>query len=143
MCELLALSSNLPATLSLSLRRLTEHGAPPSSIRDGRGVAYYDDTDVRLIKDEGAANESDWLRFLSHHDLRSNIVLAHIRKATTGGNYYRNSQSFMRELAGRMHRFAHNGWLPGIFEKGVWSHVALTQWVKLTLNWRFAPCLRN
>lgn len=35
MCELLGLSSNLPATLSLSLERLAEHGGPPNSIRDG------------------------------------------------------------------------------------------------------------
>ena len=116
MCELLGLSSNLPATLSLSLDRLAGHGAPPTSIRDGWGVAYYDGADVRLIKDAGAANESDWLRFVSHHDLRSDIVMAHIRKATVGARSYRNAQPFLREMAGRMHCFAHNGGMPGILD---------------------------
>ena len=84
MCELLGLSSNLPATLSLSLERLAEHGAPPTSMRDGWGVAYYHGPDVRLVKDAGPANDSDWLRFITRHDLRSHIVMAHIRKATMG-----------------------------------------------------------
>lgn len=116
MCELLGLSSRLPATLSLSLERLAEHGAPPTSIRDGWGVAYYDGPDVRLIKDAGPANDSDWLRFVNRHDLRSHIVIAHIRKATMGARSYANAQPFVREMAGRMHSFAHNGWLHGIFE---------------------------
>lgn len=116
MCELLGLSSNLPATLSLSLERLAEHGGPPSSIRDGWGIAYYDGADVRLIKDAGPANESDWLQFVECLDLRSPIVMAHIRKATMGAPSYRNAQPFVREMAGRMHSFGHNGWLPRIFE---------------------------
>jgi predicted glutamine amidotransferase len=116
MCELLGLSSNMPATLSLSLERLAEHGAPPTSIDDGWGVAYYHGADVRLIKDAGAANDSDWLRFLSHHDLRSRIVMAHIRKASVGAPSYGNAQPFVREMAGRMHCFAHNGSLPALLE---------------------------
>jgi glutamine amidotransferase len=114
MCELLGLSSNLPATLNLSLERLAEHGGPPSTIRDGWGVAWYEGADVRLIKDAGPADTSDWLRFIGQHDLRCTIVMAHIRKATMGAPTYRNAQPFLREMAGRMHSFAHNGWLPGI-----------------------------
>lgn len=116
MCELLGLSSNLPATLNLSLARLAEHGGPPTSIRDGWGVGWYEGADIRLIKDAGPADTSDWLRFIGQHDLRSNIVMAHIRKATIGSPTYRNAQPFVREMAGRMHSFAHNGWLPGIHE---------------------------
>lgn len=42
------------------------------------------------------------------------MVIAHIRRATAGERSYRNTQPFARELAGRMHLFAHNGWLPDI-----------------------------
>jgi len=115
-CELLGLSSNLSSTLNLSLTRLAEHGGPPTSIRDGWGVGYYEGLDVRLIKDAGPANESDWVRFIRDHDLRSPMVIAHIRKATMGEPAYRNTQPFARELAGRVHLFAHNGWLPGILD---------------------------
>jgi len=114
MCELLGMSSDLPATLSLSLATLAKHGGPPASIRDGWGVAYYEGSDVRLIKDAGPMSDSDWVGFLREHDLRSSIVMAHIRKATMGEPAYRNAQPFSRELVGRMHLFAHNGWLPGI-----------------------------
>lgn len=116
MCELLGLSSNLPSTLNLSLRKLAEHGRPPTSITDGWGVAYYEDLDVRLIKDCASVADSDWVRFLADQNMRSRIVISHIRKATMGERAYRNTQPFTRELAGRVHLFAHNGWLPGIVE---------------------------
>jgi glutamine amidotransferase len=114
MCELLGMSSDFPATLNLSLATLATHGAPPASIRDGWGVAYYEGSDVRLIKDAGPVSDSDWLGFLRKHDLRSPIIMAHIRKATMGQRTYWNAQPFARELVGKMHLFAHNGWLPGI-----------------------------
>jgi glutamine amidotransferase len=115
-CELLGMSSNLSATLNLSLAQLAEHGGPPALIQDGWGVGYYEGADVRLIKDADSADDSDWVRFIRDHDLRSQIVVAHIRRATMGERAYRNAQPFVRELAGRMHLFAHNGWLPGIFD---------------------------
>ena len=64
--------------------KLAEHGGPPTSIRDGWGVAYYEGADVRLIKDAESANDSDWVRFIRDHDLRSHIVVAHVRRATMG-----------------------------------------------------------
>lgn len=116
MCELLGMSSNVPATLSLSLMKLAEHGGSSGPHKDGWGVAYYEGPDVRVIKEAEAASESEWVRFLRQHDIRSPIVIAHIRRATMGARSYRNTQPFARELAGRMHLFAHNGWLPGIVE---------------------------
>ena len=49
MCELLGLSSNKPATVSLSIGVLANHGSAAGSLRDGRGVAYCEGPDVRLI----------------------------------------------------------------------------------------------
>lgn len=114
MCELLGMSSNRRATLNLSLMRLAEHGGHTGPHKDGWGVAYFEGADIRLIKDPGHAADSDWIRFIGQHDLRSQLVIAHIRKATMGKRAYCNTQPFMRELAGRMHLFAHNGSLPEI-----------------------------
>jgi predicted glutamine amidotransferase len=114
MCELFGISSDRQATTRLSLRELAEHGGPSGPNKDGWGVAYYDGPDVRLIKEAEMAAGSDWVRFLEGHDLRSPMVVAHIRRATAGERSYRNTQPFARELAGRMHLFAHNGWLPDI-----------------------------
>jgi predicted glutamine amidotransferase len=116
MCELLGLSSNQAATVSLSIGVLANHGSAAGSLRDGWGVAYCEGPDVRLIKDAEPAGGSDWVRFIRDHALRSNIVIAHVRTATMGDRAYRNTQPFVRELAGRMNLFAHNGWLPHIFD---------------------------
>ena len=116
MCELLGMSSDVPATLNLSLMKLAEHGGFSGPHRDGWGVAYYEGSDVRLIKEAEAAADSEWVQFVRNHDLRSHIVVAHVRRATMGERSYRNTQPFVRELAGRTHLFAHNGWLAGIFD---------------------------
>lgn len=84
MCELLGMSSNKPATTRLSLTKLAAHSAPPTSIKDAWGVGYYEGNDVRLIKGVEPANESDWVRFIERQDIRSAIVMSHIRKATMG-----------------------------------------------------------
>ena len=111
MCELFGLSSSAPASVNLSLSRLAAHGGLTGPHRDGWGVAYYEDRDVRLIKEAEPAADSDWIRFLAHKTLRTPLAMAHIRLATEGAPAYRNTQPFMRELGGRMHLFAHNGWL--------------------------------
>ncbi|MFA6264415.1 MAG: class II glutamine amidotransferase [Pseudolabrys sp.] len=116
MCELLALSSNAPATVNFSLPKLAEHGAVPGTYADGWGVGYYEGRDVRLFKEATAAADSDWVRFIASHDLRSLLVIAHTRRATRGTRSYPNAQPFLRELAGRVHLFAHNGDLPRIFD---------------------------
>jgi len=114
MCELLGVSSSGMTTVNLSLMKLAEHGGFSGPHRDGWGVAYYEGADVRLIKEAEAAADSEWVRFVRDHRLRSHIVMAHVRRATMGERVYRNTQPFMRELGGRMHLFAHNGWLPAI-----------------------------
>ncbi|MFM9888626.1 MAG: class II glutamine amidotransferase, partial [Burkholderiales bacterium] len=48
---------------------------------------------------------------------RAKIVISHIRHATRGGRTLANTQPFARELAGRMHVFAHNGDLGNIGER--------------------------
>jgi glutamine amidotransferase len=49
------------------------------------------------------------------------LVIAHTRRATRGTRSYPNTQPFIRELAGRIHLFAHNGDLPEIFESNAFQ----------------------
>ena len=121
MCELLGLSSNAPATVNLSLPQLAEHGRVSGTYNDGWGVGYYDEHDVRLFKEANAVADSDWVRFIANHDLRSMLVIAHTRRATRGSRSYANAQPFIRELAGRVHLFAHNGDLPRIVESSAFQ----------------------
>jgi len=114
MCELFAMSSRHAATVNFSLEEFSRHGGLTGPHRDGWGIAYYAGADVRLIKEPDAASESDCVRFIEAHDIRSPTVISHNRRATRGGRSLANTQPFCRELGGRMHVFAHNGDLPDI-----------------------------
>lgn len=121
MCELLGLSSNVPAAVNVSLPKLAEHGRVSGTYNDGWGVGYYEGADVRLMKDSAAVGDSEWIQFIASHNLRSQLVIAHTRKATHGTRSYANAQPFVRELAGHAHLFAHNGDLPGIFKSSAFQ----------------------
>lgn len=114
MCELFAMSARFPTTIHLSLDELARHGGGTGPHKDGWGVAFVQDHDALVVRKAEAASESRWVDFLQHHEVRSSIVLAHIRRATQGARMLRNTQPFTRELGGRAHLFAHNGMLHGI-----------------------------
>lgn len=109
MCELFAMASRQPTDVRASLEAFTRHGGLEGRHKDGWGIAYYADEDVRLVKEPEAAFESECVRFLQQHPFSSAIVVSHIRHATQGGMGMKNCQPFARELGGRMHLFAHNG----------------------------------
>ncbi|CCQ73363.1 class II glutamine amidotransferase [Magnetospira sp. QH-2] len=109
MCELFAMSSSHPATVTLSLTELARHGGLTGPHKDGFGIAYYEEGDARVIRDVGAAYDSPWIRFVADTQLQSDLVISHIRKATHGDVTLRNTHPFRRELGGHLHIFAHNG----------------------------------
>lgn len=115
MCELLAMSSQRPATVNLALGMFARHGGGDGPDKDGWGISYFEDGDVRLIKDAAPAFASPWVGFVEGLSLRSQLVFAHIRRATSGAVALRNTHPFMRELGGDPHVFAHNGSVPSIF----------------------------
>jgi len=116
MCELFALSSRLPTTVDFSLEAFSRHGGLTGPHKDGWGIAYFDGLDVRLIRDTSAAADSGWVTFLGRQPLHSTTVISHIRRATMGETQLANTQPSVRELGGRMHVFAHNGHLEGIWD---------------------------
>ena len=114
MCELFAMSSRRPARLTFSLERLAARGADTGRYRDGWGAAFYQDNDVALFREPAAAWESPLVRFLEAQGPSTALAISHVRRATRGAVALSNTQPSMRELAGRVHVFAHNGDLPGI-----------------------------
>ena len=114
MCELFAMSARFPTTVRLSLDVLARHGGGSGPHRDGWGIAFTQERDALVIREPGAANDSSCLAFLQRQEIRSPLVIAHIRRATQGERLLRNTQPFTRELGGRVHLFAHNGMFPGI-----------------------------
>lgn len=118
MCELLALSSRRPTRLTFSLATLAARGAPAGRTHDGWGVALYQDHDVALFREPTAAGTSPLVRFLQTQAPDTTLAVSHIRRVTRGAIALANTQPFARELAGRMHVFAHNGDLPAIEQSG-------------------------
>lgn len=116
MCELFALSASEPVDIKLSLSELARHGGETGIHADGWGVAYFEGPDVQVFREAGPAAGSLLIEWLQRHPRRSSTVVAHVRHATRGAIKLANTQPFARELAGRMHVFAHNGNLAGIVE---------------------------
>jgi predicted glutamine amidotransferase len=114
MCELLAMSTRHAAHLTFSLEALASHSGPTSGTRDGWGAAYYQGNDVAQFREIIAASNSPLVHFLQQQGPSTSLAISHIRRATLGAVAFSNTQPFVRELAGRMHVFAHNGHLPGI-----------------------------
>ncbi len=114
MCELFAMSAREPGTVSLSLEEFSRHGGLTGPHKDGWGIAWYDQRDIRLVKETYPAASSACVRFIQTNPFLSPLVMSHIRKATRGAVASRNCQPFVRELGGAWHCFAHNGDLQGI-----------------------------
>jgi glutamine amidotransferase len=114
MCELFALSSLLPTTVSFSMAEFSRHGGLTGRHKDGWGIAFYAENDVQIIRETIPAIDSDYIHCLKDYNFSSNRVISHIRLATQGKIKLKNTQPFCRELAGKMHVFAHNGDLKNI-----------------------------
>jgi glutamine amidotransferase len=114
MCELFAMSARVPTDVQVSLDELARHGGETGPHRDGWGVGFMQNGDALVVREPEAASDSRHLAFLRSQRVRSDTVVAHIRRATQGPRLLRNTQPFGRELGGRVHLFAHNGMLPGI-----------------------------
>ncbi len=109
MCELFAMSSCHPVTVTFALWEFQRHGGCHDKNGDGWGVAIYEDGDARVLRDTCAARDSSFFDFLRSHNHPSHCVISHIRQATMGEVKLRNTQPYIRELAGKVHCFAHNG----------------------------------
>ena len=114
MCGLLGMSSRYPARLTSSLMSLAAHAGGSSRNSDGWGIALYDERDVAVFREAGRASESPLVQLLLAGGPCTTLALGHIRHATQGARTLANTAPFTRELAGRMHVFAHNGNLHGI-----------------------------
>ena len=114
MCELFSISSSAATEISFSLDEFSKHGGLTDHHRHGWGIAYYAENTAKVIKEAHQASDSLCLDFIKDYQMKSQIIMSHIRYATQGEISYRNTQPFTRELSGQEHVFIHNGDLKGI-----------------------------
>ncbi len=77
--------------------------------KDGFGIAFFEGPGVRLLVDAQSARESPIAAMVRRYPIKSENIVAHIRKATQGRVALENTHPFVRELWGRYWVFAHNG----------------------------------
>ncbi|MEX8517481.1 MAG: class II glutamine amidotransferase [Leptothrix sp. (in: b-proteobacteria)] len=106
MCQLLGLNANTPTDLIFSFtgfaQRAVEH-------KDGFGIAFFEGAGLRLLVDHQSATCSPVAEMIRRYPIKSQHIIAHIRKATQGRVALENTHPFVRELWGRYWVFAHNG----------------------------------
>jgi predicted glutamine amidotransferase len=106
MCQLLGMNGNTPTDIVFSFTgfctRAEEH-------KDGFGIAFFEGSGVRLFVDSQSARNSPVADMVRRYPIRSDNIIAHIRKATQGRIALENTHPFQRELWGRYWVFAHNG----------------------------------
>ena len=110
MCQLLGMNTNTPTDVMFSFTgfatRAEEH-------KDGFGIAFFEGAGVRLMVDVQSARHSPVAQMVRSYPIKSDNIIAHIRKATQGRVTLANTHPFVRELWGRYWVFAHNGDLKG------------------------------
>lgn len=109
MCQLLGMNCNTPTDICFSFTGFQARGGLTDHHSDGWGIAFFEGTGCRLFIDSRATIDSPVAELVRRYPIRSENVIAHIRKATQGTIALQNTHPFQRELWGRYWIFAHNG----------------------------------
>ncbi len=110
MCELLGLCGSAPFTADVTMRAFARRDKDNA---DAWGIGWFVDGSLALVKEASAWSASGHAAFLASYErVRSDIFLAHVRRATMGRAGSRaNAHPFEREVLGRAYGAAHNGTL--------------------------------
>ncbi|CAN5150720.1 class II glutamine amidotransferase [soil metagenome] len=110
MCQLLGMNANTPTDVMFSFTGLATRA---EEHKDGFGIAFFEGRGLRHFVDHHSARVSPLAELVQNYPIKSDNVIAHIRKATQGRVSLENTHPFQRELWGRYWVFAHNGNLEG------------------------------
>ena len=111
MCQLLGMNCNVPTDICFSFEGFCARGGKTDEHRDGWGIAFFEDLGCRLFLDACPSVSSPIAQLVKQYPIKSQNVIAHIRKATQGAIGLENCHPFQRELWGQYWVFAHNGHL--------------------------------
>lgn len=111
MCELLAMSANVPTDICFSFTGLMQRGGNTGPHKDGWGITFYEGKGCRSFKDPLPSFESPIATLVTNYPIKSEAVICHIRQANSGGVCLENTHPFTRQMWGRNWTYAHNGQL--------------------------------
>lgn len=116
MCELLAMSANVPTDICFSFSGLMQRGGNTGPHKDGWGVTFYEGKGCRSFKDPMPSAKSPIAKLVTEYPIKSEAVLCHIRQANSGDICLENTHPFTRQMWGKNWTYAHNGQIKD-FEK--------------------------
>ncbi|MBV7315254.1 class II glutamine amidotransferase [Shewanella sp. NIFS-20-20] len=111
MCELLAMSANVPTDIVFSFTGLAERGGVTGPHVDGWGITFYEGKGSRTFKDACPSSQSEIASLIKRYPIKAEVVISHIRQANRGEVCLVNTHPFSRELWGLNWTYAHNGQL--------------------------------
>jgi glutamine amidotransferase len=111
MCELLAMSANVPTDICFSFSGLMQRGGNTGPHKDGWGITFYEGKGCRSFKDPMPSAQSPIARLVTEYPIKSEAVICHIRQANSGEVCLENTHPFIRQMWGKNWTYAHNGQL--------------------------------
>lgn len=111
MCEMLAMSANVPTDICFSFSGLMQRGGNTGPHKDGWGITFYEGKGCRSFKDPLPSANSPIATLVTQYPIKSELVLCHIRQANSGAICLENTHPFIRPIAGKNWTYAHNGQL--------------------------------
>lgn len=115
MCQLLGMNCNTPTDIMFSFEGFRRRGGITDHHADGFGIGFFEGKGVRLFHDDKPSANSPVADLVRAYQIKSENVVAHIRKASQGQTSLANTHPFMREMWGGYWLFAHNGHLVDFF----------------------------
>ncbi len=112
MCQLLGMNCNTPTDICFSFAGFKARGGLTDIHTDGWGITFFEGKGVRQFLDAQPSSHSPIAELVRNYPIKSENVIAHIRKATQGRVGLENTHPFQRSLWGFYWVFAHNGNLP-------------------------------
>jgi glutamine amidotransferase len=123
MCELLAMSANVPTDICFSFSGLMQRGGNTGPHKDGWGITFYEGKGCRSFKDPLPSAESKIAQLVTEYPIKSESVICHIRQANSGAVCLENTHPFTRNMWGRNWTYAHNGQLSNFKELAIQAHI--------------------
>ncbi|MDO6428413.1 class II glutamine amidotransferase [Thalassotalea sp. 1_MG-2023] len=111
MCELLAMSANVPTDICFSFSGLMQRGGNTGPHKDGWGITFYEGKGCRSFKDPLPSAQSPIATLVTEYPIKSEAVICHIRQANSGAVCLENTHPFTRHMWGKHWTYAHNGQL--------------------------------
>ena len=108
MCQLLGMNCNTQPISCSPSKAFTAAAARPTTMPTA-GASPFREQGRRIFLDDKPSVESPAANLVRNYPIKSENVIAHIRKATQGEVNLANTHPFMREMWGRYWIFAHNG----------------------------------